>query len=420
MKSSLGLSLVLNVCLLGAVGYLVTKKPETAAAPAADKPSAAAHVKKVKMATPKAEAPAGTTSSTNTTQKFDWHSVESEDYRQYIANLRSIGCPEETIRDIIIADVNKLFESRRKELVTGGKKFEFWKTGNMFSSVMDPEKLEKQQALAKEKRALLKELLGVEPEEKFEMFAGANPFESMLDFLPTEKQNKVMEMYREAQVKMAKKFQNGAPDAEDMKEYRSAQKEMEAELAKILTPQELQDFQLRMSQTAMMMRMQLGSFDPNEQEFRDIFKLRKAFDDEYGIFGAASGDSAERKKYNDAKKTLDEQVKTLLGDTRYAEYERSQDWTYQGIAKVVERQGLPKENAVKVFDMKKTAEEEASKVRANKNLTGDQRKEALKGIREETERSMKQVLGDKGFDAYKKQNTAYWLRNLSPDPKSTE
>ena len=35
-------------------------------------------------------------------QFFTWQEVESDDYPAYIANLRDISCPEQTIRDIII------------------------------------------------------------------------------------------------------------------------------------------------------------------------------------------------------------------------------------------------------------------------------------------------------------------------------
>ena len=34
--------------------------------------------------------------------------IEAADYREYIENLRNIDCPEETIREIILDDVNKL------------------------------------------------------------------------------------------------------------------------------------------------------------------------------------------------------------------------------------------------------------------------------------------------------------------------
>jgi len=52
-------------------------------------------------------------------QFFSWQEVESADYPTYIANLRYIGCPEQTIRDIIIADINALYARKRAtELVT--------------------------------------------------------------------------------------------------------------------------------------------------------------------------------------------------------------------------------------------------------------------------------------------------------------
>src|SRR2546426_2113445 len=38
------------------------------------------------------------------TNQFRWRQLETEDYRAYIARLRAIGCPEQTIRDIVIAD----------------------------------------------------------------------------------------------------------------------------------------------------------------------------------------------------------------------------------------------------------------------------------------------------------------------------
>ena len=44
---------------------------------------------------------------------FHWGQLESSDYREYIANLRAIGCPEATVRDIIFADVRSYFFQRR-------------------------------------------------------------------------------------------------------------------------------------------------------------------------------------------------------------------------------------------------------------------------------------------------------------------
>jgi hypothetical protein len=286
--------------------------------------------------------------------------------------------------------------------------------------MLDEEKIKQSQELAREKRELLRELLGVEPEEKPDFMAAFNPFESMLDFLSPGKQTQVLELFQELQAKMAKSIGGGGPpDAEDMKKMQTAQKEMEAALAKILTPQEFEDYQLRMSQTAMMMRMQLASFDPNEEEFRKIFDVKKKFDDEFGMagmFGSSALDKVEREKRDAAKKEMDAQLKGILGDSRYADYERSQDWAYQGIHRVAERHELPREASVQVYDMKKTAEAETRKLRQDQSLSSEQRNAALQAIRAETENSIRAVFGEKAFESYQRQPAASWLRNISPDP----
>ncbi|HEX3987884.1 MAG TPA: hypothetical protein VHZ30_00550, partial [Verrucomicrobiae bacterium] len=62
------------------------------------------------------------------TNTFNWSQVESTDYRQYIANLRSIGCPESTIKDIIMTDVMRLYAQRRGQYYRNGREFKYWET----------------------------------------------------------------------------------------------------------------------------------------------------------------------------------------------------------------------------------------------------------------------------------------------------
>src|SRR5437667_5207586 len=90
-------------------------------------------------------------------QNFTWNQIESGDYPTYILNLRAIGCPETTIRDIIVADVNHLFARRRAtEVVTAEQ--QWWR------SEPDPDVTqgasEKLKALEHERRNLLTALLG--------------------------------------------------------------------------------------------------------------------------------------------------------------------------------------------------------------------------------------------------------------------
>ena len=70
---------------------------------------------------PDAALSAGTNSITTTNtrtavivrrQFFSWQELESQDYPTYIKNLRAVGCPEQTIRDIIIADVTQMLREK--------------------------------------------------------------------------------------------------------------------------------------------------------------------------------------------------------------------------------------------------------------------------------------------------------------------
>src|SRR4026208_334683 len=94
----------LNIGLAGAVAYLLKREsvPPALVTTPVESASPAQVVERTKLVS---------TVTTNTVQ-VDWNMVESDDYKKYIANLRSIGCPRDTVRDIIIADVNKLFAAR--------------------------------------------------------------------------------------------------------------------------------------------------------------------------------------------------------------------------------------------------------------------------------------------------------------------
>lgn len=87
-------------------------------------------------------------------REFDWSQIESADYPTYVANLRKIGCPEQTLRDIIVADVDTLYAPRRarlEQMLSNG--------GSSFGQSARPVETELLQ-LRKEEAALIATLLG--------------------------------------------------------------------------------------------------------------------------------------------------------------------------------------------------------------------------------------------------------------------
>jgi hypothetical protein len=105
MKSALKLSISANVLLCVLVVCLVQRLRSTA-------DFQRQHPAAPEIATHSAPPP----SPQSEPKPFQWNSLESKDYRTYISNLRSIGCPEKTVRDIITADVHSLYVSRELEL----------------------------------------------------------------------------------------------------------------------------------------------------------------------------------------------------------------------------------------------------------------------------------------------------------------
>lgn len=348
---------------------------------------------------------------------FDWHQVESEDYRDYIANLRSIGCPEETIRDIIKADVDKLYKSKSKELQPETEPFEYWKTGNAWIAAMqpNPESMQAQNDLNKEKRSVLKTLLGedYEPETSWvESMVAFDPYERMLDSIPSSKRASIMEIYQSYALKQAELAQGGAMDQEDMKALADLQRARNAELADLLSPEELRDFELRMSETSMMLRSQMNGFQPTKEEFEQIFDLKKVMDDEFGSYGRSMTNSEDRERYQSAQQEFEQGVKSVLGEERYGDYKMSQDYTYQGIKKTAERNDIDVAVAKDLYNSMKTAQETATQVRNNQQLDMAQKREMLQGIRSETESLFVESIGQEGFEAYKKENYAHWLNQI--------
>jgi len=348
---------------------------------------------------------------------FDWQQVESNDYRDYIANLRSIGCPEETIRDIIKADVDKLYKSKAKELQPETEPFEYWKTGNAWMAAMqpNPESMQAQNDLNKEKRNVLKTLLGAdyEPETSWmQSMVAFDPFERMLDSIPSSKRASIMEIYQSYALKQAEMAQGGAMDQEDMKAMADLQRERNAELADLLSPEEMRDFELRMSETSMMLRSQLNGFQPTKEEFEKIFDLKKVMDDEFGSYGMAMTNSEDRERYQSAQSEFEEGIKSVLGEERYGDYKMAQDYNYQGIKKTAERNDIDVSVAKELYNSMKTAQETANQVRNNVQLDIAQKREMLQGIRSETEALFVESIGQEGFETYKKENYAHWLNQL--------
>ena len=161
------------------------------------------------------------------------------------------------------------------------------------------------------------------------------------------------------------------------------------------------------------MRLQMDGFDPSEDEFRDIFSARKAFDDEYGTVPGSTISQADAEVRQFAEREMNEQIRSSLGDDRYQDYMRQTDYDYKSIHKITERQGLGENISAQVYEMKGSAEELAREIRMNNGLSIEERQMQLREIQNETARGIESMLGGQGASSLQNQSGGRnWFNNL--------
>lgn len=395
-------SLILNVSLLGA--WWVTTRP-----PSSKKETAAGDIATKTPATSQSRQRATRVVTEVKSDNFDWSEVESDDYRRYISNLRAVGCPEETIRDIIITDINKLYAGKIAALYPSPKDFKVWQTRTRETREIQRERETNVRVLEKEKHDLVKELLGVDLETEMAKQNGEpNQDEWRLGWLSPEKQEQVRALYEKYREQERTLFANGdARDPQNRAKFMALRAQREADLAQLLTPEEFQEYQQRNSWTARNMRDNLASFNPTESEFKKIFDLKKAFDDQFA-FQRGGGDDSVRQQREQAQQQLDEQLRALLGDSRYKQYQLAQDDNYRNLYDFMQRNNLPTQMAETLNDVRHLFDKEKQNILSDKNLKSDEQTALLAALSQKTRDTLSQSLGS-DFEKYQSAGGGGWL-----------
>ncbi len=326
-------------------------------------------------------------------QFFTWTELESEDYATYIQNLRSINCPEETIRDIIIADVDHLFAKRRSKEVLPTRQ-QWWQ------SEPDPTLVSvasrQLQALQQERNRLLAELLGPDwnvPASPLPTVAIKVPLEGlMLGALPPETQKAVQTVSGRIQQRFEALWQSrGAyPDPAALA---GLERTLRTELTPLLTPAQLDDFLLRYSFTAQQLRLELRSItllNPTPAEIQALYRHVQEVDLQLmSLQGDGPDVQAQREALLRSRKIA---FQNGLGPARYRAYERLQDPAYQSAVAAAQASGVT--NAADLFyAIDRLGAQQRQLIRGDTNLTPLQQELALRRLELEQLQAAAALLG---------------------------
>lgn len=319
-------------------------------------------------------------------QYFSWRDLESPDYEVYIANLRAIGCPEQTVRDIIIADVNALYARRRAtELITPEQQ---WWRSDVDTNVLLAAQ-EKSRELDDERRALLTRLLGPHWESG-DLVSLPRPSRPglvldgpILGTLPAETKQALQEINARSEARLqayldAQQAQGKSADPVEMAKLR---KQTRDELASVLPPGALEEYLLRYSQEANNLRADFGQleyFDPSPEEFRAMFRATDTIDQQLALLADSTDPNAVQTRQS-LQTQRENAIKTALGPARYQEYQLLQDPLYRDAVAAASDAGTP-DSVMAIYENNLAAAVGQASIQANTNLTDSQKAIELKNL----------------------------------------
>ncbi len=233
-----------------------------------------------------------------------------------VANLRAAGFPPAVIRAVTQQMISD-------QLGRAGENLPFWK-----QNPSNPEYLAEQQQLSTRRREMFEDLLGADAKPSATMDPGSR--ERRYGQLSDDKVDKIEALNRDINDLRSKMYaeRKGNDFQSVMSAQAATEQEQRAELAAILTPAELEQYEMRSSPAANRVMSNLKGLDVTEAEYAALFQAQKNYEaaDPTRTGAAINTDSMAAR--NAAQNQLNEQARAVLTDDRFYEYLKTSDPSY--------------------------------------------------------------------------------------------
>ncbi|MGB0582057.1 MAG: hypothetical protein ACPGVU_20375 [Limisphaerales bacterium] len=363
--------------------------------------------------------------TTETAARPPWLSIESDDYHQYAANLRAIGCPENTIRDIIVADVGENFK-KQKQALEDRTADPFWLTADQREEI-DLERKRQVRELKLAKWELMRELFGYPVDEEVMQLVrtegmGQLSIWMLGGFLEREKLVPLIGLvgYHGTRAEAIDEQAYGILTEEDYAQARDLRDRMEKEVTTLVGSAAVEELYLRrlLAQGGEAGALQYG-LNLSGTEFRNLMKIKSSPVDVFTMLFSEIG-------FEDmvAEKVSDEQIETAiasyLGTERFADYTRAKDDRYQGIFTFATEHGLAKKEAIAVFKARDRAETELKRMDADGTLSAEEQVLLQAAIKTRLESEIRKHFGPNIAREYQADGAGEWVEELINTPNPFE
>lgn len=327
--------------------------------------------------------------------------VRSGDGAELARVLRAAGVPEDMIRALVREQIQARYRAQIRALEDAGRGDRpWWQSGGR--PVLTPEQRAEIRKLQREMRAEVERVLG--PDESQGNRSG------VYAFLPTDKAEAARQIDADY-AEMARELRDRMEEfrlPSDRDALRLLEEERRRDLATLLSPQEVFDLEMRTSSISSRLRRELGTVVQSEAEFRQIYEMAVAFDQQFGREGANQGMS--RGDRNAAETAFRQQIMDMLGPERTAELARQRDPDYRTMQAASSRLNLPPTATDTVMAARAQAAAESQRIAADATLDAAARRAALGAIAQQVRTQLQSAMGSEGGEAFAQR--ADWLRAL--------
>lgn len=341
-------------------------------------------------------------------EKKIWRKLNTSDLHQLIARLRTAGFPDATIRAIVQMELLYRQAPRLKELSAQAYAGPYWKTEGGASGQMErfAELSAAYRELWKTAQALLADA-GLKDQ-------GRNGRSLRYGSLAPDKVQLVQQIesdYMEMSQRLRASF-GGVMLPEDQEKLALLEREKNADLAGVMSPEELASYSMRTSEVTRRLKPALTILDATEAEYRAIYAVMSASSDALFLSqnnGIPSADWSRNRV--DALTKAYQQLEGVLSPQRLEEFKRANTSEYQQLYPAARRENISAQAINRVFALRDEAVVKSFDIQNNLELTRQQKREQIKQLAQTTEREITGLVGPNVSKTYVA--TSVWLRMMN-------
>lgn len=355
-----------------------------------------------------------------------WSQLESDDYARYAANLRTIGCPEKTLRNLLAADIEGNFEEQKRQ-IWDDSIGEYWMSGDQ-REALRRERTRREHELVSGKWELLRELFGYAVDEgTLELARSDNRLDRfvawlLVGFLEREQFIRVAGStgYHLGKMEALKDLSEGILIPADFVKAEHIRDDFEAEITALMGAAAFEEALFRAA--ILKDNFELGGtkFGVNisGEEFRTIVKINVAAGE--GLNSIFEHLILQDGKENRAtKEEVDEAIAGYLGADKYADYVRAGDDRFRDLYTFATENGLGKKEAVKIFHVRDQMEQQLQEL-SESEIEPEDKLLLQVEIKARTEALIVRTFGRTLAQEYRDKGHAKWLDKMINVPELVE